>query len=185
MAENFEQKEQVSDQDLLVDRNEFRKNQFDAFKHNFLDSFDEAGYAKLEHLVLDPKIKKEVVNTARRLQKAKISLKIIESKNPQTISPILEKIDEIFTNLIENSKQSSEFSTKNIKLPEYDKRDMEFLLGKNKEEKEEKVEENEQNPLKWLCKSNEDFEKKIIELIGAAELLLNEWREIRNYYKND
>jgi len=41
-----------------------------------LDSFDEAGYAKLEHLILDPKIKKEVVNTARKLQKAKISLKM-------------------------------------------------------------------------------------------------------------
>lgn len=57
---------------------------------------------------------------------------------------------------------------------------MEFLLGKEEEMKGE-----EENPLKWLCKSNEEFEKKINELIGAAELLLNEWREIRNYYKND
>uniref|UniRef100_A0A915NSU9 Uncharacterized protein n=1 Tax=Meloidogyne floridensis TaxID=298350 RepID=A0A915NSU9_9BILA len=182
MSDNSKLKEQtILDQDLLVDRNEFRKTQLDLFKHNFLDSFDEAGYAKLEHLILDPKIKKEVVNTARRLQKAKISLKIIENKNPTTISPVLEKIDEIFTNLIENSKQSSEFSTKNIKLPEYDKKDMEFLLGKEVEMKGE----GEENPLKWLCKSNEEFEKKINELIGAAELLLNEWREIRNYYKND
>ncbi|CAK5015156.1 unnamed protein product [Meloidogyne enterolobii] len=77
MSENSIQKEQtILDQDLLVDRNEFRKTQLDLFKHNFLASFDEAGYAKLEHLVLDSKIKKEVVNTARRLQKAKISLKM-------------------------------------------------------------------------------------------------------------
>ncbi|CAK5039190.1 unnamed protein product [Meloidogyne enterolobii] len=58
---------------------------------------------------------------------------------------------------------------------------MEFLLGKEKEERKGE----EENPLKWLCKSNEEFEKKINELIGAAELLLNEWREIRNFYKNN
>jgi hypothetical protein len=94
----------------------------------------------------------------------------------------LDKINEIFKNLVENSKQSSEFSIGNIKLPEYDKQDMEFLLGKNEEEIKK---DDDQNPVKWLCQSNENFEKKIIELIGAAELLLNEWREIKNYYKKD
>jgi hypothetical protein len=53
-------------------------------------------------------------------------------------------------------------------------------LGKSTEEP---VKEDD-DPVRWLCKSNEEFEQRIEGLLGAGELLMNEWHEIRNYIRD-
>ena len=63
---------------------------------------------------------------------------------------------------------------------------MESLLGKNEDQESSKESTNEvgMDPVKWLCQSNEEYERKITELLGAGELLMNEWHEIKNYIKD-
>ncbi|KAL3078774.1 hypothetical protein niasHS_014556 [Heterodera schachtii] len=201
MAESMEEMDRSTDVDREIDKGEFRKAQFATFKHDFLESFDESGYAKLEHLTLDKNLKKEVVNMARRLQKARISLNSLP--DTEAIAPVIAKIDETFGQLIALSKESSEFSARNIKLPEYSRTDVEALLGKMGPEKSNQMKEKEmggenqsnkltgdrreqkEGPVEWLCRSNEEYEKRIEALLGAGELMLNEWHEIKQYLQRN
>jgi hypothetical protein len=65
---------------------------------------------------------------------------------------------------------------------------MELLLGKQhiedegQKQNEGEEKKTEDDPLKWLCKSNEEYETKITQLLGAGELLMNEWHEYRRYF---
>jgi len=98
------------------------------------------------------------------------------------LKQILEKISEILEQLKGIYKDSSEFSSQNIKLPEYNQTDMELLLG-GEENGKEKEEDAIVDPLQWLRKTNEMKADKIVELLGAGEIMLNEWNEIKNYFK--
>jgi len=59
-----------SDTDRKLDRASFAKDQFDVFKHEYLDHFDDEGNTKVEGLQLDPKLKKDLINIVRKIQKS-------------------------------------------------------------------------------------------------------------------
>uniref|UniRef100_A0A914H3L8 Non-specific serine/threonine protein kinase n=1 Tax=Globodera rostochiensis TaxID=31243 RepID=A0A914H3L8_GLORO len=183
MAESMEEMDRATDVDREMDKSGFRRAQFDLFKHNFLESFDESGYATLEHLTLDATLKKEVVNMARRLQKARISLNSLPDR--AAIEP-----------------ESSEYSVRNLKLPEYSREEVEALLGRAESESDQQGQSGDKHltapygssigqgqkggdSVEWLCQSNEEYEKRIEALLGAGELLMNEWHEIKQYLQNN
>ena len=62
------------DTDRNMDSCSFLREQFDIFKHDYREAFDEYGHETLANLSLGPELKKEVVNTLRKLQKAKIGI---------------------------------------------------------------------------------------------------------------
>ena len=62
------------DADRNMDSCSFLREQFDIFKHDYREAFDEYGHETLANLSLSPELKKEVVNTLRKLQKAKIGI---------------------------------------------------------------------------------------------------------------
>jgi hypothetical protein len=98
------------------------------------------------------------------------------------LKQISKKISEILEELKGIYKDSSEFSSQNIKLPEYNQTDMELLLG-GEENSNEKAADAIVDPLEWLRKTNEMKADKIVELLGAGEIMLNEWNEVKNYIK--
>lgn len=98
------------------------------------------------------------------------------------LKQISKKISEILEELKGIYKDSSEFSSQNIKLPEYNQTDMELLLG-GEENGNEKAADAIVDPLEWLRKTNEMKADKIVELLGAGEIMLNEWNEVKNYIK--
>lgn len=57
------------------------------------------------------------------------------------------------------------------------------FIGKTEKQLEDGSDQQDQDPVKMLCKSNEEYERKITELLGAGELLMNEWHEIKQYIK--
>lgn len=85
-----ENSDEEDDADLQIDRIDFRKTQvihlkvlnkilifkFDVFKHEFVESFEDGDNEKAEHLLLDIKLKKDVINMIRRLDKAKAALEM-------------------------------------------------------------------------------------------------------------
>jgi len=73
-------------------------------------------------------------------------------------------------------KQPPEFSQSNIKLLEYNKNDMEMLMGKESE-----ICCHEENPITWVCQNNHECQNKITQLMGAGELLMNEYEDIKRF----
>ncbi|KAI6194180.1 hypothetical protein M3Y96_01097400 [Aphelenchoides besseyi] len=164
------------DSDRRIDNCSFRRAQFDIFKQRFRDAFDEHGHETLANLTLDGNLKKEVVNTLRKLQRAKFSLEQLPSC-PE-ISELIAKFSEIYNELSISSKGDREFTVDNVQLPEYDEDAIHLFFGDDEQPKTEKT-----DVLKQLSDFNKQFTEKINEILGASQLLLNEYDELMAFVK--
>lgn len=157
------------DSDRHIDSCSFRREQFDIFKNQYREAFDEYGHEKLANLTLDPALKKDIVNTLRKLQRAKFAL---EREAATELSGLIQKIDEIYEELSSASKGDTEFTANSIPLPEYDDMAVELFFGN------EDVEHKD--ALTTLRDFNKIFAEKITSIIGAAQVLLSEYEEFKN-----
>ncbi|CAD5210109.1 unnamed protein product [Bursaphelenchus okinawaensis] len=172
MADGLEDLE-AGDSDRRIDACGFRRQQFDIFKNKFRDAFDEHGHEKLANLVLDGNLKKDVVNTMRRLQRAKFTL---ENMNEQdAVSGLVKKISELYDEIGRATKGSDEFTVNNIKLPDYDDTAFDLIFGSSNKDEEVSISN--------VQELNHAFSEKINEVLGAAQLLLNEYDELMEYLK--
>ncbi|KAI1727728.1 hypothetical protein Ddc_05045 [Ditylenchus destructor] len=188
MAECFEETgNSDSDADRAIDKCSFQREQFDIFKHNFREAFDENAEEATEFLTISAEMKRDVVNMARKLQKAQISLASMKENSP--IQPVIQKITEIHDQLLQLSKTSAEYSTNNVQLPDFNKSDIDLLFGESDALKSTKNStlfedcDKGEGSLEWLRKFNQRLIEKITELMGAAHLLLNEVDEIKRLSK--
>ncbi|KAI1720118.1 hypothetical protein DdX_05491 [Ditylenchus destructor] len=189
MAECFEETgNSDSDADRAIDKCSFQREQFDIFKHNFREAFDENAEEATEFLTISAEMKRDVINMARKLQKAKISLASMEGNSP--LQPIIHKITEIHDQLLQLSKTNAEYSTNNVQLPDFNKGDIDLLFGESDSLKSSKNSTLFEDcgvkgggSLEWLRKFNQRLIEKITELMGAADLLLNEVDEIKRISK--
>ncbi|CAI2347315.1 unnamed protein product [Caenorhabditis sp. 36 PRJEB53466] len=168
-----------NDANRIVDRNDFRTNQFQIFTHEYRDKSnptccaengnDHSKCAKEEASARNSK--KEIVNITRKLQKALITLEMMN--NSGAVDNVLEAIRFINGQLRELIvKNSSEFSAKTIPLPEYDEMDMKCFLG----------DEQIANSRSMVQLVNEDAMKTKTELdltVAKAELLLREYEKLK------
>ncbi|CAI2347326.1 unnamed protein product [Caenorhabditis sp. 36 PRJEB53466] len=173
-----------NDVNRTVDRNDFRTNQFQIFTHEYRDKSnpaccaengnDHSKCAKEEASVRNSK--KEIVNITRKLQKALISLEMMN--NSGAVVNVLEAIRFINAQLRELIvKNSSEFSATTIPLPEYDEMDMKCFLG------DEQIANSQiANSQSIMQLVNEDVIKTKNELnltVAQAELLLREFEKLK------
>jgi hypothetical protein len=94
----------------------------------------------------------------------------------EDVQTLMSKISEIYDELSAVSKGESEFTVNNVQLPEYDEDAVQLFFG-----------EQERPPSKTalnnLLEFNRAFTEKINEVLGAAQLLLNEYEELIAYVK--
>ncbi|CAD5215179.1 unnamed protein product [Bursaphelenchus xylophilus] len=162
------------DSDRRIDACGFRRQQFDIFKNKFRDAFDEHGHEKLANLVLDGTLKKDVVNTMRRLQRAKFTLENVNEQ--EAVGGLVKKISELYDEIGRATKGNDEFTVDNVKLPDYDETALDLIFGGNPPKENEVSITNVQE-------LNKAFTEKINEVLGAAQLLLNEYDELMEYLK--
>ncbi|KAI6242854.1 hypothetical protein M3Y99_00194100 [Aphelenchoides fujianensis] len=165
------------DSDRRIDNCSWRRAQFDIFKQRFRDAFDEHGHETLANLTLDPTLKKEVVNTLRKLQRAKFSLERLPAC-PE-ISELIAKFSEIYAELSAASKGDAEFTVDSVQLPDYDEDAVHLFFGDDEKPADLKPKDS----LSFLQEFNKQFAEKINEILGAAQLLLNEYDELMAFVK--
>uniref|UniRef100_A0A914DWH2 Uncharacterized protein n=1 Tax=Acrobeloides nanus TaxID=290746 RepID=A0A914DWH2_9BILA len=182
MAECFEDTS-GQDTDRIIDGSSFRREQFDIFKHNFREAFDDHGHALLANLTLPDTLKKDVINSLRKLQKAKHTLDSLPEKS--LVSELYSKIDQIRMELEKAASGNTEFSARNIDLPEYDKDAMEMLFGPPMEPDPELFQSLTLDPVKEVSNFNSAFKEKIAEILGAAQILLNDYNDFMDYVKKN
>lgn len=99
------------------------------------------------------------------------------------IQPLIESIVAIGDELDQSLKQDSEFSIQNVELPEFSRDDVEMLFGDRQEEIYQSSQFNTSTAdnnyvINRICETNKKKVAKIRSLLGAAEILLNEYEEI-------
>lgn len=173
-----------TDTDRRNDNRNFRRDQFNIFKHNYRaavkterlpqnNSDDESG-SKL--LTLNVSQKKSIVNMIRKLQKAENSLEL--KNGNQLIRALIIKLNKTKTKLMFLISANVDFSPQNAPLPDFDLDDIHLLFGTDVS----KI--SDQNymkylPEKWSFETKQRLESNVLELIGAGEILLNECDEIK------
>uniref|UniRef100_A0A7E4V783 Uncharacterized protein n=1 Tax=Panagrellus redivivus TaxID=6233 RepID=A0A7E4V783_PANRE len=183
MAECLEDQHDA-DSDRAMDSCNFLREQFDIFKHDYREAFDNHGHETLANLTLSPALKKDVVNSLRRLQRAKV---VIDNTNisptdRKFVASLSEKIHAIEEELERVVRGKTEFSASNVSLPEFDADAISALFG-NQDPHIKETPAN--NAVEELCDFNKQFTEKVNEVLGAAELLLNEYTEFETYVKNN
>ncbi|KAI6184230.1 hypothetical protein M3Y97_00573800 [Aphelenchoides bicaudatus] len=162
------------DSDRRIDSCSFRREQFDIFKKQFRDAFDEYGHEQLANLTLDGALKKDIVNTLRKLQRAKFALEKLP--NQEDTETLIVKISEIYNELSASTKGDTEFTVNNVQLPEYDGEAVQLFFGSQEKD-------TTGTSINKLQDFNQMFTDKINEVLGAAQLLLNEYEELLAYIK--
>lgn len=83
------------------------------------------------------------------------------------------------------SRGNAEFTDKDVHLPEYDEEAIELLFGKDPDHKIPLKTEpgTAQAAVEKLCEFNRLFAEKISEILGAAQLLLNDYNDMMEYMK--
>lgn len=95
----------------------------------------------------------------------------------EDIQTLKTKVGEIYNELSASTKGDTEFTVNNIKLPEYDQEAVQLFFGS-----QEKAPETDSSVSK-LQEFNKMFTDKLNEILGAAQLLLNEYDELVAYLK--
>lgn len=92
---------------------------------------------------------------------------------------------EIHDELLQASRGNAEFSAKDVHLPEYDEDAIELLFGQVTDDNVPlKAEPGlAKAAVERLCEFNRLFAEKITEILGAAQLLLNDYNEMMDYIK--
>uniref|UniRef100_A0A914XZ58 Uncharacterized protein n=1 Tax=Panagrolaimus superbus TaxID=310955 RepID=A0A914XZ58_9BILA len=128
-------------------------------------------------------MKKEVVNTLRKLQKAKHN---IESYNLQgedlaNVADLLQKIGVVQEELERVIRGKVEFSIQNVHLPEYDTEAIAMLFGPQ----DETGNSPDKTAIKDLRDFNRIFEEKVSGVLGAATLLLSDFSNLEEFMKEN
>lgn len=101
------------------------------------------------------------------------------------LSGLTTRISEIKSELEKNASGNTEFSTKNIDLPEYDEEAIEMLFGKPTDPDPELFQKLSLDPVKAVCSFNKVYEEKLGGIIGAAQILLNDYNELVEFMKKN
>lgn len=195
MAECFEETEKSysvldfpgdgrTDVDRQNDNRNFRCDQFLIFKHNFRAAVEAENTIMLEGadsekgndlLTLNKAQKKSIVNIIRKLEKAQTSLEAKEKS--QKIAPLITELHKIKKELISLIRTNVDFSPVNAPLPDFDSVDIELLFGTATAP----VNNNKLDflPEKWSLETKKLLDTRIMELLGASEILLNEYEDIK------
>uniref|UniRef100_A0A914NY28 Uncharacterized protein n=1 Tax=Panagrolaimus davidi TaxID=227884 RepID=A0A914NY28_9BILA len=169
------------DTDRVIDSCGFLKEQFDIFKHDYREAFDEHGHEKLANLTLDNDMKKEVVNTLRKLQKAKHNIESynLQGEDRANVADLLQKIGVVLEELERVIRGKVEFSIQNVHLPEYDTEAIAMLFGSQDENSVDK------KAIDDLRDFNRIFEEKVSGVLGAATLLLSDYANLEEFMKEN
>lgn len=91
------------------------------------------------------------------------------------IATLVAKIGEIYDELSTASKGDSEFTIQNVQLPEWDDEAVQLFFGKSSDANDSG---QDTETLGLLEQFNKRFELKLNEILGAAQLIINDYEEL-------
>ncbi|PAV79454.1 hypothetical protein WR25_26836 isoform A [Diploscapter pachys] len=169
------------DEDRDIDSRDFQKYQFDIFTHDYRENGvashcdpEDVNHEKCREVhEKRSNSKKQAINASRKLQKALIHLQGMP-KNAAT-QPMIDEMQRLLENMHKSlANDSEEFKSTTVDLPDFDSTDMELFLGKD-----------EVNPaistLEAIEKARNDAENQLDGLIGQAEILFNDYEDLKKH----
>ncbi|VDD92773.1 unnamed protein product [Enterobius vermicularis] len=168
MAEQLEG-DPKEDNDRVIDRSSFEKDQFDILVFNYRESEGRDGGSF--QLAEDALLKKELLNAKHKLQKSKYFFKTLPQQTLYT--ELLERIESVVKKIDEFSKGKSkkdEFSVKTAELPDFDPDDIELFQAEVP-----KVEFR--NP-SLMSPEERERNQNILAVLGEADIIINDCSDI-------
>uniref|UniRef100_A0A914RYK9 Uncharacterized protein n=1 Tax=Parascaris equorum TaxID=6256 RepID=A0A914RYK9_PAREQ len=136
--------------------------QFDIFVDEYRENATpRAGSLKRSDTRCDAALKKDVVNTKRKLNRAKYAIEA-----------------GVFQLVLGRKEPDGEFTIHSVPLPTYDSKDMELLFGQEGSRSES------DDSIHYLSLFERTHRERVLEVLGAAEILLSEYEEIMRQRKS-
>ena len=113
-------------------------------------------------------------------KKAAFCIFSLPPKCQDEVETVASKITEIHDELSAASKGDAEFTINNTRLPEYDDEAVQLFFGAPTNASESV---DDTRAIDLLHQFNERFETKLNEILGAAQLIINDYDELMAYLK--
>uniref|UniRef100_A0A915BHI5 Uncharacterized protein n=1 Tax=Parascaris univalens TaxID=6257 RepID=A0A915BHI5_PARUN len=180
MADSLED-DSEGDSDRRMDSRGFQKEKFDIFVDEYRENATpRAGSLKRSDTRCDAALKKDVVNTKRKLNRAKYAIEAMPDSHllMEYIGKIDSTVKELDELVLGRKEPDGEFTIHSVPLPTYDSKDMELLFGQEGSRSES------DDSIHYLSLFERTHRERVLEVLGAAEILLSEYEEIMRQRKS-
>ncbi|VDK58608.1 unnamed protein product [Anisakis simplex] len=164
------------DSDRKNDRRSFLKEQLDIFVEEYRENAQPSAVSVFAStLPSDLRLKKDVINMKRKLNRLKFKIQSLPDKEEQlsgyipTINSIIDQFDEI----IQSKKDPDEFNMDNVPLPEYNSVDMQLLF--DDELLSDANDSSKELDNAELSVYDKDVHARVTQLISSCEVLFREF----------